>query len=83
MMPYIPKARRYPDLVPENIGELTYMLTKLCVDYGTDRRRSFALYAEVIAALECAKLEYYRRVVSLHENKKQVEHGDVYPEEEA
>ena len=75
-MPYIPQSRRerVDDLAPDHVGDLTYAIYKLCRAYPS---LHFQDKAEVIAALECAKLEYYRRHVAPYEDQKIEENGDV------
>lgn len=78
-MPYIKQERREDiDLggSPQFVGELTYKLFKTCIDY-LPPKPNFIDYSEVIAALECAKLEFYRTRVALHEDSKRFENGDV------
>lgn len=63
----------------ENVGELNFQITRLCDDFvertgGTNYGRINA----VIGALECAKLEFYRRIAAPHEDTKRNENGDVY-----
>jgi hypothetical protein len=80
MSPYIsPKRRTHLlDHYPEDVGELTYEVT-VAVDRYLDRRPlSYAHIAEAVAALECAKLELYRRVASPYEDDKRAINGDVY-----
>ena len=59
----------------KNPGLLNYMITKIVADLGlicyTDMNN-------VIGALECVKLELYRRVAIPYEDKKIEENGDVY-----
>lgn len=80
MSPYIPEERRreleQSAQGPENTGELTWALYRACLDFLPDTPR-FADYSQVIAALECAKLEFYRRQVAPYEDGKITEHGDV------
>lgn len=82
-MPYIPSSRR--DLVlmngPETVGELTFLLTEHVRRYVADKGESFVRYAEVVAALECTKLEMYRRQVGEYENAAILRNGDVWPAE--
>lgn len=60
-------------------GDLNYQITKLCVDYCNRRKpHDYTLYNEVMGALECAKQEFYRRMVVPYEDKKIEENGDVY-----
>lgn len=80
-MPYIPDERRDhldTDSVARNTGELTFEITRLIDAYHDAHEDNFQTRSEIIAALECAKLELYRRVVSPYEDKKCEENGDVY-----
>ena len=81
-VPYIePDLRRRLDAgaIATNVGELTYQITSIVCKYReTGGEMHFADHAEIIAALECAKLEYYRRVVEPYENVKIVANGDVF-----
>ena len=60
-------------------GELNYMITKIVDDYlmGKGPIR-YGHLNEVVGALECAKLELYRRVAAPYEDEKITEFGDVY-----
>ena len=79
-MPYITAEdrQRLRTARSETVGELTYELTEVCTGYLEDRPQSFTWYAEVVAALEAAKLEFYRRVLAPYEDTKIDENGDVY-----
>ena len=62
-------------LPPEEVdGELNYVFTKLLKEIYP--LRYFHLN-KAIGVLECAKLEYYRRVAAPYEDKKIQESGDV------
>ena len=61
-----------------NVGGLTFQLTELVTEYLSRHPESFSRFGEAVAALECAKLELYRRVVAPYEDKKCEENGDVY-----
>jgi len=62
-------------LPPEEVdGELNYVITKLLKEVYP--LRYFHLN-KAIGVLECAKLEYYRRVAAPYEDKKIQESGDV------
>jgi Domain of unknown function (DUF6899) len=81
-MPYIDKeARQRLDSgqPPQTPGELNYAITKLADDYlirlGGIR---YAHLNEVVGAMECAKLELYRRLAAPYEDRKIQETGDVY-----
>ena len=63
-------------------GQLNYILTHICQQWLAHRSMServgYADYATVVAALECAKLEFVRRVLTPYEDTKIVDNGDVY-----
>ena len=65
-------------LGPRTSGELNYVLTLIAHEY-IERvgGESYSVYAQVISALECAKLELYRRWVAPYEDIKILENGDV------
>ena len=76
-MPYIIERRRaQAGCDPENVGELCYQLYRDMLRYA-DGARAFNRFAEVLGAVEAAKMEYYRRVVAPYEDVKIVENGDV------
>lgn len=82
-MPYITKDRREAladGVVPQNAGELNYALTRVVDQYmrAHPPPKSYARIAEVVSALECAKLEFYRRVAAPYEDVKIKTNGDVY-----
>ncbi len=60
-----------------NPGRLNYAITKLILEVSSSVP-SYAEYNKIIGVLECLKLEYYRRAVAIHEERKIVENGDVY-----
>lgn len=79
-MPYIPKGRRVSIDAgdwPRNVGELTYKLAR-CVDSYIGPSPFFQDIGEAIAALECLKLELYRRVVAPYEDDRREENGDAF-----
>ena len=80
-MPYItPAARTAIDggAVPRTVGELTYALTCLIVEYVEVKGVRFDTFADVLAALNATAHEFYRRKVAPYEDGKIVENGDVY-----
>ena len=91
-MPYIKQERRkYFDKSIDNmfnealletcsleIGDLNYIVTRLCRQYLCRREKNYATLNEIAGMLECAKLEFYRRVIASYEEKKINENGDVY-----
>lgn len=58
------------------VGELNYIITKL-LKAKTDKSLNYSTINELTGVLECAKLEYYRRVAVGYEVKKMEENGDV------
>lgn len=64
---------------PGTAGELNYMLTKLVDNYLTEKGElRYSHINEVVGALECAKLELYRRIAAPYEDSKLSRSGDVY-----
>lgn len=61
--------------VENRAGVLNYSISKL-INGLYDLK--YSEVNEAVGMLECAKLEYYRRVASPYEDKKIVENGDVY-----
>lgn len=82
-MPYIKQERREvlePALAgvePKDQGELNYAITVICQTYLKQQGLRYRSLNDVIGALECAKLEMYRRVAVPYENSKILENGDV------
>ncbi len=80
-MPYIKEKDRISlakSPLPNNPGELNYLLTLLCLDYLSQNGNSYQQINDVIGALEGCKLEFYRRFAAPYEDSKIKENGDVY-----
>ena len=78
-MPYIKSDfRQRAWVAPVGSGPLCYALSKQVNDYRLRLGDSFATFADILAALETTKLEFYRRVVAPYEDTKCAENGDVY-----
>jgi len=84
-MPYISENRRklininveFPD--GANSGDLNYVLTIILQEYLLCQKTiNYSALSECVSSLECAKLEFTRRIVNLYEDTKIVENGDVY-----
>lgn len=86
-MPYIDKQSRIgwdfwlnnkdkPDFV--KIGNLNYVISKLCLLYLQEKGESYQTYNDIIGVLECAKQEIYRKMVSKYEDKKEQENGTIW-----
>ncbi|MBD3408518.1 MAG: hypothetical protein GF411_20510 [Candidatus Lokiarchaeota archaeon] len=89
-MPYIPvEAREELDNSIENLansltneGEVNYAITRiLSIACGVSEPR-YSKINKAIGILECAKLEFYRRLAK-YEDKKIDENGDVYEYKES
>ena len=63
---------------PERPAELNYRFTVLINDYIQRKGESYQTYNDIIGALECCKLELYRRKIVPYEDKKIKENGDVF-----
>lgn len=85
-MPYIKSGDRerldtaiqnLADLIKrdQRAGELNYIINKLMLELVGEAK--YADINELIGALECAKLEFYRRKAAPYEDKKAVENGDL------
>jgi len=80
-MPYIKKELRRGVIMSrmaENAGELNFLITDIVTGYLIKKGEKYQTYNDIVGALENAKLEIYRRKVSLYEDKKIKENGDVY-----
>lgn len=92
-MPYIRKEDRKHIFCPQSgrldvsaiqgPGELNYAFAVLIKTYVGKYGTSYATFNDVIGALECNKLETYRRLVAPYEDVKrsEPENGDVYYED--
>lgn len=60
-------------------GELNYIITNEALRFIVINGQSYATINAAIGALECAKLELYRRLAAPYEDTKIEENGDVYP----
>lgn len=81
-MPYIEsKDRPSIDIIAKqmevhiagNPGKLVYLLHK----YGLSIQPKFFNYALLFGALILFMLEFFKRIISLYEDKKRQENGDV------
>lgn len=80
-MPYINQEGRdrlEAGSEPADAGELNYAITRIVDSYIVSKGLRYANINEAIGALECAKLELYRRIAAPYEDQKINESGDVY-----
>lgn len=57
-------------------GNVNYAITKLLV--LAYQKKNYREINDVVGALECAKLEFYRRQAAPYEDQKAFDNGDVY-----
>ena len=84
-MPYIrPDDRPEIQEAAEKLGELcgspgklNYGITVVMHEVLCEMGNGYAEAASIVAALECAKLEFYRRVMAPYEDMKAAENGDI------
>ena len=70
-----PFLRDFPQLT---IGEVNYVITKLILSRFLPENARYANFNEAIGVLECAKQEFYRRIVAPYEKQKRKDNGDVF-----
>ena len=80
-MPYIHPSRRdalnWPLPVAKTAGELNYLITKLVLGY-LGSAPTYQSFNDAVGALECCKLELYRRKIVPYEDTKIEINGDVF-----
>jgi len=57
---------------------LNYVFTQVITEYLDNNGESYQTINDIVGALECCKLELYRRIVAPYEDQKIKENGDVY-----
>lgn len=60
------------------VGDLNYLISAIIDQTLTRQGVRYQNLNAIIGALECAKLELYRRVAAPYEDVKIAENGDVY-----
>lgn len=66
--------------IPDNSGELNYLITMIVFKYIANKPLNYSTINDVMGAIEGAKLEFYRKVVSPYEDHKIIENGDIEDE---
>jgi hypothetical protein len=66
------------EMIINHPGNLNYLLTLMCQNYAEYNGNNYQSYNDIVGALECCKLEFYRRAVAPYEDVKIEENGDVY-----
>lgn len=90
MSPYIPKFSRIEfdpaieELVDmaKGVGELNYIITRICDGYISKyvdaNGINYSACNAIVGVLECAKLEFARKRLYPHEDKRCKEEGEVF-----
>lgn len=81
-MPYLKdedKQRLELGEEPETPGELNFVVTRAALEFLEGSSLSYERLNAALGAIECAKLELYRRIVGPYEDGKIAENGDVFP----
>ena len=61
-----------------NAGQINYLITTIMKRVLDAKGTSYKEINALVGALECAKMEMYRRVAVQYEERKALENGDVY-----
>ena len=81
-MPYIPPSEKRnvdQDNLITNAGQFNYALNQLVSIYIEQNNFNYQTANDIIGAMECAKMELYRRLIGPYEDKKILQNGDVKP----
>lgn len=78
-MPYIEQQKREDlnSILPTTAGELNFLIHSIVNEYFSMKDESYQAYNDIIGAIECAKLEIYRRKVTPYEEQKLKQNGDI------
>ena len=84
-MPYIKPVRKevLQPLVDQlarrcyDAGDFTYVIYALATKMLNDLGKNYKNLSGVVGCMECAKTEFYRRIVAPYEDQKIKENGDV------
>ena len=84
-MPYIKKTDRkeFNDILNNldyfnlDAGKINYLVSSILKKFVSVHGENYSIYNEIIGALECIKLEMYRRNVASYEDNKIGENGDI------
>lgn len=81
-MPYIPRSEKLKvdkDNLITNAGQFNYALHQVISIYLEQNDMSYQSCNDIIGAMECAKMELYRRIIAPYEDRKKIQNGDVKP----
>jgi hypothetical protein len=80
-MPYLEngiRASLAQGRVAKTPGELSFSMSQLIKGYIAMRGTSYGTFNDIVGAMECLKLELYRRLIGTYEQKKCDENSDVF-----
>lgn len=80
-MPYIKQDRRAQIMnfeSPKTSGELNFCITSIINEYMVMNKLSYSVINDIVGALECTKMELYRKLAAPYEDIKCEENGEVY-----
>lgn len=82
-MPYLTQANREALAFrpPESPGELNFIFTSVLDTYLVNEGLRYDTINAAVGALECAKLELYRRIGEPYEDGKISLNGDVFDQD--
>lgn len=63
---------------PKTPGELNYAMSQLIKSYIAMKGENYTAYNDIVGAMECLKMEVYRRLTGPYEDKKLLESADVF-----
>lgn len=62
-------------------GDMNYLISSMFYRFSNGCNKvSYSKYNEIIGILECAKMEFYRRIITSYEDEKIASNGDVFVE---
>lgn len=78
-MPYINKEEKYKNSLGKlsDCGHLNYSFSETIKEYIKQNDLNYQTFNDIVGAMECCKMELYRRLVSPYEDEKIAENGDV------
>jgi hypothetical protein len=80
-MPYIENGVRASldqGRVAKTPGELNFAMSQLIKGYIAMNGTSYGTFNAIVGAMECLKMELYRRLAAPYEDKKLAENGEVF-----
>ena len=87
-MPYIPSTRSREinnelttigdQFMPQNAGDLNYIVSTFIDNFLVEKGLRYSHINEMIGALDCCKMELYRRIAEPYEDSVIDKNGDAY-----